>query len=146
MKARKSAKRLYGPTVQYADGTIVAGEALDIEHILAAFQKLGAEAKRAFFCIFAHELTVAIRALLLDRPVADADLDRVSKINEFLHQLTSCTNPDHAWSALDEADLIRSFIDTSFSYHLDRYIGHALAVAAGNKIGAGALRTEETAR
>jgi len=130
------AKRLYGPTVQYADGTVVPGKPLDIEYILATFERLSADARRAFLCIFAHDLTVAIRALLLDRPVPPADLDRVYKINEFLHQLTSSVNPDGRWSAHDQAELVRAVIETSFSYELDRWIGHALAVAAGNSIDA----------
>jgi hypothetical protein len=137
MKTRqnKAAKPLYGPTVQYADGTVVAGKPLDLEYILAAFEQFDADARRAFLSVFAHDLTVAIRALLLDRPVPEADLDRVYKINEFLHQLTSCVNPDRRWSAHDEAELIRAFIETSFAYDLDQWIGHALAVAAGNTIG-----------
>src|SRR5215213_731335 len=102
MKVRhqpKAAKHLYGPTVQYADGTVIPGKALDSEGILAAFERLETEARQAFLCVFAHDLTVAIRALLFDRPVPEADLDRVYKINEFLHQLTSCDNPDQTWSA-----------------------------------------------
>src|SRR3954453_18857338 len=136
MKGRhqlKAAKHLYGPKVQYADGTVIPGEVLDSEGILAAFERLEAEARRAFLCVFAHDLTVAIRALLFDRPILEADLDRVYKINEFLHQLTSCANPDQTWSARDEAELLRAIIEASFSYDLDRWVGHALAVAAGNK-------------
>jgi hypothetical protein len=127
-------KELYGPTVQYADGTVVAGSPLDIESILTAFERLNAEARSAFLCVFAHDLTVAVRALLFDRPVPEADLDRVWKINEFMHQLTSCANPRGQWSARDGALLVRSIIDTSFERGLDRWIGHALAVASGNTV------------
>jgi hypothetical protein len=84
--------------------------------------------------VFAHDLTVAIRALLLDRPVADADLDRVWKINEFMHQLTSCADPGGGWSAHDSAVLVGDIIETAFSYDLDRWVGHALATAAGSTI------------
>jgi hypothetical protein len=135
----KAATRLYGPTVQYADGTVSPGKPLDVEYILSAFERLDGDARSAFLCVFAHDLTAAIRALLLDRPVPETDLDRVWKINEFLHQLTSCANPRGQWSARDAALLIRAIIDTSIDRGLDRWIGHALAVAAGNTI-----RTENT--
>jgi len=100
-----------------------------------AFERLDADARQAFLCVFAHDLTVAIRALLLDRPVAEADLDRVWKINEFMHQLTSCANPQGHWSAHDSAVLVGDIIETSFRYDLDRWVGHALATAAGNLMG-----------
>ena len=132
---RKAARRLYGPTVRCTDGTVVKGSLLHTEEILAALERLDPDARRAFLCVFAHDLTVAIRALLLDRPVADADLDRVWKINEFIHQLTSCANPRGRWSAHDSAVLVGDIIETSFSYDLDRWVGHALATAAGNVIG-----------
>lgn len=135
MKTRRNAaKRLFGPTVQYADGTVIPGTPLDIEYILAAFERLDADARSAFLCVFAHDLTVAVRALLLDRPVPETDLDRAWKINEFMHQLTSCANPLGHWSARDAALLIRAIIDASFERGLDQWIGHALAVAAGNTI------------
>jgi hypothetical protein len=136
MKAHRNgtARRLYGPTVQHADGTVVAGEPLDVEYILAGFEQLGADARSAFLCIFAHDLTVAVRTLLFDRPVPDADLNRVWKINEFMHQLTSCANPRGEWSPRDAALLVRSIIDTSFERGLDQWIGHALAVASGATI------------
>jgi hypothetical protein len=70
MKARerKATKRLYGPTIQYSDGTVVRGSPLHTEEILSAFERLDANARQDFLCVFAHDLTVAIRALLLDRP------------------------------------------------------------------------------
>src|ERR1700693_5330536 len=139
-RQRKAAKRLYGPTVQYADGTVVKGSPLHIEEILAAFERLDAKARHAFLCVFAHDLTVAIRVLLLDLPVAEPNLDKVWKINEFLHQLTSCANPHGRWSAHDSAVLISDIIETSFGYDLDRWIGHALATAAGSTI-----RSQESA-
>ena len=129
-----TARRLYGPTVQYADGTVIPGRPLDIEHILTEFERLDPDERSAFLCIFAHDLTVAIRALLLDRPVPDADLNRVWKINEFMHQLTSCANPRGEWSPRDAALLVRSIIDTSFERGLDEWIGHALAIASGATI------------
>jgi hypothetical protein len=127
----KAAERLYGPTVQYSDGTLVRGEALDVDCILADFEYLDAEARRAFLCAFAHDLTVAVRTLLFDRPVSDADLDRVQDLNESLHQLTSCANPQKQWSAHDQALLLRAVVEGSFVNGLDKWIGHALATAAG---------------
>jgi hypothetical protein len=137
MKSRhaKAAKKLYGPTIQYADGTVVKGKPLDIEHILHAFEELDSSSRSSFLCVLAHDLTAAIRALLLDRPVPETDLDRVCKINEFLHQLTSCVDPRRRWRAHDEALLVRSIIETSFDYDLDRWVGHALAAAAESTIG-----------
>jgi hypothetical protein len=74
----RAAKRLFGPTVQYADGTVIPGEPLDIEHILTAFKRLDTDARSAFLCIFARDLTVAVRTFLLDRPVPDAHLEIAS--------------------------------------------------------------------
>lgn len=127
-------KTLYGPSVQYADGKVAAGSPLEVDRILLEFEQSEADARRAFLCVFAHDLTVAVRAILADRPPSDADLDRVAEINEFLHQLTSCVNPSKEWSAHEEALLIRAIIETSFERDLDRWVGHALASAAGNTI------------
>src|SRR6516165_3227951 len=91
--ARDTAKKLYGPTVQYPDGKVVPGQPVDVEHILTQFGHLEADARSAFLCIIAHDLTVAIRSIVLDAPVMDDALDRVKWINESLHQLTSCVNP-----------------------------------------------------
>lgn len=125
-------KLLYGPAVEYAEGTVIPGRLLDVEQILEAFERLDAEARRAFLCVFAHDLTVAIRAIVFDRPVSDADLDRVQDINESLHHLTSCVNPRKPWSAHDQALLLRAIVESSFDRGLDRWIGHALALAAGS--------------
>jgi hypothetical protein len=133
-RRKDGAEKLYGPTVQYPDGKTVVGEPLDIEHILSKFEQSDAETRRAFLSAFAHDLTVAIRALLCNRPVAEADLDRVQEINESLHQLTSCTNPRKTWSAHDQVLLLRALIDGSFAQGLDRWIGHALATAAGSTV------------
>ena len=135
MKASdQRAKQLYGPTVRYADGKVVRGQRLDIESIITAFERSDVETRSAFLCAFAHDLTVAIRALLFDRPVSEADLNRAQEVNESLHQLTSCVNPRKQWSAHDEALLLRAIIEASFAYGLDRWIGHALSTAAGSAI------------
>jgi hypothetical protein len=128
---KSNANILYGPTVQYADGRTEGGTPLDIDKILSAFEWLGTEEKSSFLCIFAHDLTVAIRALLVDRPVPEDDIDRVWKINEIMHQLTSCADPRGDWTPRDAALMIRAIIDSSFKYGLDKWIGHALAIAAG---------------
>ena len=128
------ADRLYGPSIQYSDGRLVVGQPLDVDNILAAFERLEADPRRVFLCIFAHDLTVAIRAILSDAPLSEVDLDRVRRINESLHQLTSCVNPRKRWSAHDEVLLLRAIIEDSFARGLDRWVGHALALAAGNTI------------
>jgi hypothetical protein len=132
----KLARKLYGPTVQYPDGTVVPGEPLDVQSILSTFVRSDGDTRSAFLCVFAHDLTVACRALLFDRPVSEPDLDRAAKLNEFLHQLTSCVNPRNRWSPRDEAELLRSIVETSFNYGLENWVGHALATAAGSGFGA----------
>jgi len=126
---------LRGPKVQYPDGRVVTPPPLDLERILADLERLEDSERVAFLCIIAHSLTVDIRALLLDRPVSDRDLDRVNHVNEFLHQLTSCVNPWQRRSASGDAGLVRAIIDTSYLYGLEAAAGRALATAAGNTIG-----------
>jgi hypothetical protein len=123
---------LRGPRIQYSDGTVVTPPPLDVEEILAGLQRQDNATRSAFLCVFAHSLTVDIRAMLLDRPVSDADLDRVSHINEFLHQLTSCVNPRQRRSGTGDTELVRAIIDTSYIYHLESAVGRALSTAAGN--------------
>jgi hypothetical protein len=88
--------------------------------------------RAAFLCVIAHDLTVDIRALLIDRPVSDADLKRVWQINEFLHQLTSCVNPRHRRSAEGDVDLLRVIVESACQHGLQAAIGRALANAAGS--------------
>jgi hypothetical protein len=133
-KTRRT-KRLYGPTIQYADGTVAKGMLLDVDAILDGFEQSDSGERSSFLCAFAHDLTVATRALLIDRPVADADIERAWEVNEYLHQLTSCVNPRRRWTAHDEAQLVRSIVESSFNYDLDRWVGHALAIAAGSTLG-----------
>ena len=132
--SRKKGKKeeLFGSTVQYADETVVSGPPLDTEHILAEFERLDADARSSFLCLLAHDLTVAIRTVVYDPPVTDAGLDRVKSINEALHQLTSCVNPRHRWSAHDEAMLIRDIIQDSFKHGFDWAVGRALAAASAS--------------
>jgi hypothetical protein len=127
-----NAKRvLRGATAQYSDGRAVKPVPLNSDRILAELERLDDDARRDFLCTFAHGLTVEIRVLLLDRPVLEADLDRVYQINESLHQLTSCANPDSAWPVGDQIALVRAIIDSSDLYGLRSAIGRALAPAAG---------------
>jgi hypothetical protein len=133
--AKKTAGKLYGPTVQYADGKVVPGQPVDADAVLVQFERLDADARSAFLCIIAHDLTVAIRSIVFDRPVTEDALDRVKWINESLHHLTSCVNPRKRRSAHDEAMLIRGIIENSFRCGFDGWVGRALAIAAENTIG-----------
>jgi hypothetical protein len=133
--AKNTPRKLYGPTVQYADGRTVRGKPVDVDRVLEQFEHLDCDARRAFLCIIAHDLTVAIRSIVFDPPVTETGLDRVKAINESLHQLTSCVNPYKRWSAHDEVLLIRGIVDSSFEHGFDSWIGRAVAVAAGNTIG-----------
>ena len=131
--ADRSAKRaLRAPSVQYSDGRIETPPPLDVERILADLERLDVEERAAFLSIFAHDLTVQIRSVLIDRPLSEGDLDRVNRVNEYLHQLTSCVNPNKRWSVRDEVALVRALIESSYLYHLQSAVGSALAKAAGN--------------
>jgi hypothetical protein len=134
---KQTARKLYGPTVQYADGKVIPGRPVDIEDVLTRFEHLGADARSAFLCIIAHDLTVAIRSIVYDSPVTETGVERVKWINESLHRLTSCINPHKRWSAHDEAMLIRGIIENSFKHGFDRWVGRAIAAAAGNTVGPG---------
>ena len=138
--AENATRKLYGPTVQYADGKLVPGQVVDVERVLTQYQYLGPDERSAFLCIIAHDLTVAVRSIVFDPPVTEIGLDRVKWINELLHQVTSCLNPRKRWSAQDEASLIRGIIESSLEHGFDSWIGRAVAVAAGSTI-----RTEEPA-
>jgi hypothetical protein len=122
---------LSGPRVQYPDGTTITPSPLDLSEVLRQLKQQNDIARSAFLCVFAHSLTVEIRALLLDPP-SDADLQRVRRINEFLHQLTSCVNPRQRRSGTGDADLVRAIVETSLLYGLENAAGRALAAAAGN--------------
>ncbi|MGH9809206.1 MAG: hypothetical protein ACRD9W_18470 [Terriglobia bacterium] len=131
------AKRpLRGASVRYADGRIVVPAPLDVERMLADFERLDERERNAFLCVLAHNLTVEVRALLFDRPVSETNLDRAYQINESLHQLTSCLNPRHRRSAATDAELVRVIIENSYLYGLDRAVGRAVATAAGCMISA----------
>jgi hypothetical protein len=127
--AKDTARKLYGPTVQYADGKVIPGQPVDIEDVLTRFEHLGADARSAFLCIIAHDPTVAIRSIVYDAPVTETGVERVKWINESLHRLTSCINPHKRWSAHDEAMLIRGIIENSFKHGFDGWVGRATAVA-----------------
>jgi hypothetical protein len=133
--AKHPVRKLYGPTVKYADGRTIPGQPVNVEDILTRFEHLEADARRAFLCIIAHDLTVAIRSVVFDPPVTETGLERVKWINESLHRLTSCVNPYKPWSAQDEAMLVRAIIENSFEHGFHEWVGRAIAVAAGNTIG-----------
>jgi hypothetical protein len=131
---RATKRRLRVPVIEYCDGRTVTPQPLDVERTLTGLERLDTLERAAFLCIFAHDLTVSIRALLLDRPVADGDLDRINRLNEYLHQLTSCVNPANRWSAQDEVALVRSLVESSFRSGLQSAVGSALAKAVGNAV------------
>lgn len=134
--ARKSFGRvpLRGAQVQYNDGRIATPPPLDVDAVLSRLERQDEAARADFLCAFAHSLTVDIRAMLLDRPVSEADLDRVSRINELLHQLTSCVNPRHRRGASGEAELVRAIVEDAYLYNLESAVGRALATAAGSTL------------
>jgi hypothetical protein len=123
---------LRGAPVQYSDGRMVTPPPLDVDQILAALEKSDDRVRSAFLCVLAHNLTVEIRAFLLDRPVSESDLDRVYQINESLHHLTSCVNPRHRRSAAGDVELVRAIVDSSYLYGLEAAVGRAFATAASN--------------
>jgi len=139
MSTRNTTKRtrnpqLRGPMIQHPDGSVVAPQPLDIDRILAKVEQLNEIERATFLCTFAHSLTVDTRALLLDRPIPDTDLDRVHHINEFLHQLTSCVNARQRPSSSRDVELVRTIIEASHLYRLESAVGRALA-AAYNTVG-----------
>jgi hypothetical protein len=123
---------LRGSSTQYADGRVVTPPPLDLEAILSDLVRQNEDDRAAFLCVIAHDLTVEVRALLIDRPVPESDLDRVWQINEFLHQLTSCVNPRHRRSAVGDAELVRAIVESACQHGLQTAIGRALATAAAN--------------
>jgi hypothetical protein len=123
---------LRGSKTLYPDGRVVIPPPLDLEKILTDLKLLNERDRAAFLCVIAHDLTVDVRALLIDRPVSDDYLNRVWHINEFLHQLTSSVNPRHRRSAEGDADLVRVIVESACQYGLQAAIGRALANAAGN--------------
>ena len=129
---RASKRALYGAAIQYSDGRIVQPARLNVDRILSDFEQSDSDARGSLLCVFAHSLTVEIRALLFDRPVSETDFDRVYQINESLHQLTSCVNPKHRRSASGDAELVRAIIDSSHLYGLEAVVGRALATAASS--------------
>lgn len=129
-----TAKKPRGPRVRLGDESIDIGQRSDVDSLLAEFERLDADARGAFLCIVAHDLTVAIRSVVYDPPITEEGLDRAKWINEALHQLTSCVNPHHRWSAHDEAELIRGIIEDSFQHGFDGWVGRAITAAASDTI------------
>jgi hypothetical protein len=138
MKTRRTGEAsrlmLRGPSVQYGDGRIVTPPPFDLDDILVAYTGLSEDQRRKFLAIFSHSLTVDMRVALHDRPISDTDADRARRINEWLHQLTSCFDPQSTRDAAGEAELIRDIAAGSFQLRLDRGVGRAIAAAAGNTI------------
>lgn len=125
---------LRGSTVQYGNGKTVVPPPFDLDGVLAEYVRATADQRRMFLSVFAHSLTVDMRIALLDRPISEADADRASQINEWLHQLTSCFHPQSTRDAVGEAELIRNIAVDSFRLGLEGGVGRAVATAAGNSI------------
>jgi Mrr N-terminal domain len=123
---------LRGSRTQYADGSVTIPPPLHLEEILATFAQLNEDDRAAFLCVIAHDLTVDIRALLIDRPVHERDLDRIWQLNEFLHQITSSVNPRNRRSATGDTELVRAIVESAALHGLRAAIGRALATAAGS--------------
>jgi len=62
--AKDTARKLYGPTVEYPDGRVIPGQPVNVEDVLTQFEHLDADARSAFLCIIAHDLTVAVRSIV----------------------------------------------------------------------------------
>lgn len=107
---------------------------LDIRQVLLDLQAAGNEVRVAFLCSFAHSLTVDIRSVLLDRPVSDADADRIYHLNDYMHQLTSCVNPAQRRAAKEDAELVGDIIASARRWGVESAVGRALATAAGNTL------------
>ena len=120
-----------------------APESVDVDGIVASFARLKDDAKVAFWCVFAHDLTVDVRGILDDEVSQDGH-DRLKSINELLHQLTSCINPMKRRSAepYDDVELLRLILTDDQRVGLRRmYLrAAARAVAAVRRDMPGARR------
>jgi hypothetical protein len=125
---------LRGPQIQYSSGKTVTPRPFDLDGVLAEYVRLPESGRRAFLSVFSHSLTVDMRIALIDRPISEADADRAWRINEWLHQLTSCFHPESTRDASGEAQLIRDIATESFRLGLEGGVGRAVATAAGNTI------------
>ena len=132
---------LRGSSVQYPSGKVVTPKPFDLDNVLTNYVSQPEDVRRAFLSVFSHSLTVDMRVALIDRPILDLHADRAWQINEWLHHLTSCFDPDSHWGADGEAQLIRDIAAGSFRLGLDRAVGRAVATAAGNVM----ARTKEPA-
>ena len=129
--AKKSTEDLQG---QHCEEKTDSDQQADLDNILRQFELLDADARSAFLCIIAHDLTVAIRSVVYEPSVTAEGLDRIKWINEALHQLTSCVNPHHRWSAHEEAQLVRGIIEDSGGHGFHYWVRRAVAVAAAHTI------------
>ena len=125
---------LRGPKIQYASGRVTTPRPFDLDDVLAEFVQLPDNGRASFMSILAHSFTVDLRATLLDRPISEVEADKAWQLNEWLHQLTSCLDPDQRWSADSEAQLIRNIATDSFRHGLEMAVGRAIATATGNTI------------
>jgi hypothetical protein len=106
----------------------------DVEAVLQRLEAAADDVRVTFLCILAHSLTVEIRAALLDRPVSDVAAEHAYRVNEWLHQLTSCVNPKQRRSAVGDAELVRSILGSAEIWGLQTAVRRGLATAAHNTI------------
>jgi hypothetical protein len=108
--------------------------ALNVKRVLTELEAAENDTRVAFLCILAHSLTVDIRAALLDRPVSDADADRAFRVNEWLHQLTSCVNPAKPRNPAGDAELVRAIVESAELWGLQAAVQRGISTAAGTTI------------
>jgi hypothetical protein len=107
---------------------------LDVERILTELEAAHNKDRVAFLCILAHSLTVDIRAALLDRPVSDVDAEKAFRVNEWLHQLTSCVNPTKPRRPAGDVELVRAIVESAELWGLQAAAQRGISTAAGNTI------------
>lgn len=108
--------------------------AINLQNVLAELEAAANDVRVSFLCIFAHSLTVDIRSLLLDRPVSDTAADRIYRLNEYMHQLTSCVNPMQRRSAAGDAELVGDIAESAKLWGLQSSVKRALTTAARNTL------------
>jgi len=123
---------LRGPRIRYGDGAVTPYPDVDVDKILKILEEQSEAVRRSFLGKFAHSLTVDARALFLDLPAENADLEKAAHINAFLHQLTGSINTEQFYA--DTAGLVRAIVDASTLYDLESAAARALTAAASGMV------------
>jgi len=103
----------------------------DIDTLIEAIGVLGEARRTAALAVFAHHLTVEVR-VALDDPMPHPGLDRVRKLNEFLHHLTSRLHPDERRSSEDDKSLLEAFSADAARVGLEKGLKRGLVIAMRN--------------